>query len=262
MAILQIRPRDPSQARSSAVVVTLCDSTGAQVDGYVTATGSSVVARYTGRTNAAGVLDVDLTPNGDITPANTGYKVDIGDRSVTIVKGGATETVGDALATPPTPLGSIAPGVPAGGLAGQVLTKTTAADYDDGYTYPPPQPPMIPMAVVNPSLTTSLALLTGSGFVLQQSDFTIPTGATLQCRLVANCSNHTSGDVFEFELFDEVSSTSVASGSRTTSSSFRQRGATGWVNVPATTWRGAVRARNATAARGVMNSCWIELRFV
>ena len=146
MAILEIRPRDPSQARHAPVVITLCDVEGAQVDGFITATGEAIVKPYTGRTNAAGVLDVDLTPNADITPSQTGYRVTVAGVSVVIVKDATTQNLYEALAVGLGPLGPIVgaegppggsgQGVPTGGSTGQVLTKLSAADFDDAWQTP------------------------------------------------------------------------------------------------------------------------------
>lgn len=135
MAILQIRPRDPSQARAAQVTITLCDTVGKQADGYVTATGAPIAARYTGRTDTTGTLDVDLTPNADVT-GGSGYRVQVGERVYLIVKSSATQTIGQALATPPAATGTLAPGVPASGLTGQSLVKNSATNYDVEWQHP------------------------------------------------------------------------------------------------------------------------------
>jgi hypothetical protein len=137
MAILEIRPRDPSQARHAPVEIVLCDVEGAQVDGFITATGEAIVKSWTGRTDSAGVLDVDLTPNADITPSQTGYRVTVAGVSLVIVKSAATETVYGALAVGLAPLGPIAAaGLAAGGTTGQVLTKQSATNYDADWETP------------------------------------------------------------------------------------------------------------------------------
>lgn len=137
MAILQIRPRDPSGERSAPVTITLCDFEGRTVDGFVTATGEAIVKSWTGRTSAAGVLDVDLTPNADITPSQTGYRVTIDKVSVVIVKGSATENVYGALAVGLGALGPIVgAGFPTGGAAGDVMVKLSATNYDAAFQTP------------------------------------------------------------------------------------------------------------------------------
>ena len=127
MATLQIRPRDPSQARQSTVTITLCNSAGARIDGYTSA-GAMVVV-YTGRTNAVGVLDVDVTPNADITPANSYYNVEINRRSSLIEKSGATQTVFAALVANPNDLTPILTGIGLdGGTAPSIYGGTTPID--------------------------------------------------------------------------------------------------------------------------------------
>ena len=58
-------------ARQVDVTVRLTDSEGAVVLGYLTGTDDVVVRGYQGHTAADGTLTLSLTPNADITPANT-----------------------------------------------------------------------------------------------------------------------------------------------------------------------------------------------
>lgn len=85
------------------VKVTLTDADGRQVTGYSSA--GELVGRVDQWTDADGALSLSLIPNGDITPANTYYTVNIDGRSVLISKGSSTQTVSQALAVVPEALG-------------------------------------------------------------------------------------------------------------------------------------------------------------
>ena len=109
MAILQIRAQDVSSMfeGTSAVSVDLCDANGTILDGFEIATGTPVLSGRVWSLTADG-LDLELIPNADITPPNTGYLVRIGDNHpFVIVKGSATENLQEALAVQPGPLGPI-----------------------------------------------------------------------------------------------------------------------------------------------------------
>jgi hypothetical protein len=210
VAILQIRPRDPSQARHAPVTIVLCDVEGAQIDGFITATGEAIVRTYEGRTNAAGQLDVDLTPNALVTPANTGYRVTVAGVSVVIVKDATTQNLYEALAVglgalgpiegaagPAGPAGSTGPagatgatgpagptgdtgpagatgpagvGVPAGGSTGQVLTKLSATDFDDAWQTP---------AASGAPTDATYVTLSSNGTLSNERTLTAGTGITL-----------------------------------------------------------------------------------
>ena len=127
MALLQIRPRDPSQARQSTVTITLCNSASVRVDGYTSS--GELVNVYSGRTNTVGVLDIDIEPNANITPANTYYTVEINRRTSLIEKSGATQTVFAALVANPNDLTPILTGIGLdGGTADSIYGGTTPID--------------------------------------------------------------------------------------------------------------------------------------
>lgn len=132
MSTLQIRPRNPSEAVDSTVEIRLCDNNGRLVEGFVTSSGATVVASYKGRT-VSGSLDVDLTANADITPANTGYQVTIGEARYLIVKTGITETVYSALAATPAALADLEVIRGADGT-GDMQTSLNLSDLDDAAT--------------------------------------------------------------------------------------------------------------------------------
>lgn len=128
MATLQIRPRDPVAARYAPVQIWTCDANGKRITAY--GPDGIVITDYTGATNAAGNLDVDLTPNSQIQPAGTGYAVQIGDRPPIIIrKASWAQTVYEALATD---LGPLSPIVGAQGPQGPAGGGGWFVD-DDGY---------------------------------------------------------------------------------------------------------------------------------
>lgn len=105
MAVLKIRPRDPSSARFARVSVELCDADGNHVDGHFE--DGEVVKPLSTTTDTDGVLDLDLVPNDEIQPTPTAYRVTIDRRPFIIVKTGATQTLFDALATGLGPLSPV-----------------------------------------------------------------------------------------------------------------------------------------------------------
>jgi hypothetical protein len=102
MAVLQIQALTPADECWQPVEITLCDNEGRKVTGY-TALGE-LVASYTANTDNDGFHEVDIVPNSEIQPANTGYRVKVGRSTHLIVKGTSTETVLEALATDLSPL--------------------------------------------------------------------------------------------------------------------------------------------------------------
>jgi hypothetical protein len=111
MADLDISTVDlTGTAKAVTVNVDLVDSTGTKLAGTVTATGASVVVPMALRTDADGLLTLDLVPNASITPANTYYSVRIKGTTWIISKGAGAETILEALVVAPEPLGTL--GVP------------------------------------------------------------------------------------------------------------------------------------------------------
>ena len=86
------------------VIATLTDADGVKVLGYDAA--GQVVREVKARTDPDGVATLDLIPNADLTPANTYYTVRVADFAVLIEKGAGAETLEDALAADPDPLGT------------------------------------------------------------------------------------------------------------------------------------------------------------
>lgn len=163
MAVLKIRPRDPEGARWAQVIVQLCDAAGKPVQGY---TGSGeVVAAWTGSTDSVGVLDVDLVPNEQIEPENTGYLVRIGTSSHVIVKADHPQTVWEALATD---LGPLSPVVGAQGPPGAVyVSETPILLGTDGHIYAvAPAGPLVVEDDVVHALVPSAQLTVADGVLL------------------------------------------------------------------------------------------------
>lgn len=100
--------------------VYLTDLAGEPVLGYLTGDDGVVITPRMG-TATAGVIDVDLTPNADITPANTYYTVTVGEFSALITKTSSTQSLLEALASDPTDLGST-------GLAAHLADTVDAHD--------------------------------------------------------------------------------------------------------------------------------------
>jgi len=119
----------PQHAR---VVVSLVDADQRPVT-YGTVSGDPVAAVVRKATDRDGLLTLDLTPNGDISPENTYYLVQVGSGSWLIEKGEDSETVAEALAADPQPLAiprldaHIAD--PTGAHDGTAITFTDTSDY-------------------------------------------------------------------------------------------------------------------------------------
>lgn len=126
-----------------------------------------------------------------------------------------------------------------------------------------PEPSVIPLANSGQTLGTALSSVTGGWTVLNNSLWTVPTGKTLQVRLVAVFTGHNSGDILGIDLYDDVSNASVIPEILwTTSTTLADRVSSSWVNVSNVTWRAVARVRNSTAARGVSRQCWLEFKFI
>lgn len=143
----------------AAVEIELVASTAAPAAGWISATDASIVARYR-PTVTSGEWSADLTPNADIDPSGTVYRVtEYADR-VKVVNyisvGAGGGTVHDLLVDAPGSLATagseaytdaaiaalsalkapVAAGLPAGGVAGQVVAKTSGADFATAWRSP------------------------------------------------------------------------------------------------------------------------------
>jgi hypothetical protein len=101
--VIDARAVGGDPGRRLSVVIRLTDLNGNNVTGYTS--DETVVEWFTGRTNTAGELTVDLEPNASITPANTYYTVAVNGRSMLIEKGAGSENLVDCLVTSPSALG-------------------------------------------------------------------------------------------------------------------------------------------------------------
>jgi hypothetical protein len=119
----------PQHAR---VVVSLVDADQRPIT-YGTVSGDPVAAVVRKATDRDGLLTLDLTPNGDISPENTYYLVQVGSGSWLIEKGEDSETVADALAADPEPLAPAALAAhidnPTAAHAGTAISWTDNGDY-------------------------------------------------------------------------------------------------------------------------------------
>lgn len=116
------------------VTIDLCDLEGDHVSGYSAA--GVVVERWSGTTDEDGELSVDLTPNDDLTPANTLYLVTVSGRVFLVDKAAGTQALEDALATVPEALGPLIDVVTAAQLAAEAAARAAAdaeltGDLDD-----------------------------------------------------------------------------------------------------------------------------------
>lgn len=144
---------------SAAVEIELVASTTAPAAGWVTATDVTIMARYRPAVTA-GAWTADLTPNADIDPSGTVYRItEYADKAKVvnyIEVGSGGGTVHDLLVDAPGSLATagseaytdaaiaalsalkapVAAGIPTGGVAGQVVAKTSAADFATAWRSP------------------------------------------------------------------------------------------------------------------------------
>lgn len=105
MSTLIIDTVDGVAARSTSVEGYLADADGNAVTGYHA--DGTIVRPWRARTDATGHLEIDVTPNADITPTGTVWAVYTADRKHVITKGAGTETLEEALAATPENLGGL-----------------------------------------------------------------------------------------------------------------------------------------------------------
>ena len=115
----------PQHAR---VVVSLVDADQRPVT-YGTVSGDPVAAVVRKATDRDGLLTLDLVENGDISPENTYYLVQVGAGSWLIEKGEDSETVTEALVADPSPL---APALLAAHIADPTAAHAATAISWDG----------------------------------------------------------------------------------------------------------------------------------
>lgn len=106
MATLSIAALDAIGVTSAAIVAELTDANHVPVAGR-TADGT-IVKRWTGKTNALGLITLDLEPNANISPANTYWTVWVGGFAFLIEKSAAAQTLAEAEVVSPADLGSAA----------------------------------------------------------------------------------------------------------------------------------------------------------
>lgn len=111
MALLTISAVSASSVASGVqVTVELTDFRGDPVSGFRTDDDSVFIGSAGAVTDALGVATFDLTPNSDITPTGTFYTVRLAGRSFLILKSGAPQTLLEAVAAVPAPLGQLLEG--------------------------------------------------------------------------------------------------------------------------------------------------------
>lgn len=121
-----------------AVTVTLTDADGVPVEqAYLTDGGQAVIRTASFALNDQGLGSIDLTPNAEITPANTIYTVTLGDTVWRITKGTGSENLVN-IAAAPAELGGVLGlgGLADVDLAGLVDGETVVWDDDAGRWVP------------------------------------------------------------------------------------------------------------------------------
>lgn len=140
----------------AAVTIELVAATTGTAIGWVASADLGVGGRRVLQCDNAGAWTVDLRPNSLISPAGTVYRVTYSQKSgqwattftISVPDSTGPHRVEDLLVDPPATLPTAAltahiddpighaSAIPTGGVAGQVLTKTSATDYADAWRTP------------------------------------------------------------------------------------------------------------------------------